>query len=129
MQAQALISQLIFDHSLRIRVKAETTGGSTPATPDTASDVEHGNAHQAPSARRGADSVSGAKKVGVTSLRSNYSTHATASDSNRRTGNLAGKLFNLITSDLTNLVDGREFLYVGMCFGEGMLLTAIVIAL
>lgn len=62
--AQALLTQLIFNHALRTRVKAEVStdsGASPPGMPSTASK------------------------------------------------NSLGRLFNLATSDVNNILDGREF--------------------
>ncbi|KAJ7088646.1 P-loop containing nucleoside triphosphate hydrolase protein [Mycena epipterygia] len=58
-QAEAIITELLFEHSLRIRVKAETSGTSV--------------------------------------------------DAETKSSNLAGRLTNLATTDLRNIVDAREF--------------------
>ena len=67
---QAILTQLIFSHSLRLRVKADA---SQPGSSDSASNKNQGT-------------------------------------------NALGKLYNLATSDITYIIEGREFLQVGLCY-------------
>ncbi|PPQ75643.1 hypothetical protein CVT26_001623, partial [Gymnopilus dilepis] len=66
-RTEGLITQLVFEHSLRIRLKAQPAGDS---------DVEG-------KARKASD-------------------------------NLTGRIHNLVTTDLGNLVRGKDFLFIGM---------------
>lgn len=135
-RTQGIITQLIFDHALRIRVKADVTTPSSSTrstaatTPDSASVVETATPGSGPSSgrespengseqtatgdgllpagkdkkrRRGSESSS--KSKGAVSEKSG--------EEGVKGGNLAGKLNNLITTDLNNLVDGRDFLFIG----------------
>ncbi|GJE85927.1 multidrug resistance-associated ABC transporter [Phanerochaete sordida] len=122
-QVQAIITQLVFDHALRIRVKAETTG-STPVssaavTPDTASIAE-----SAPGDGDGASEADTTTAVSEGTApkhkRSASDADSTATkvpekdekDKDTKGGNLVGKLNNLVTTDLNNVVDGRDFLFM-----------------
>ena len=68
---QAIFTQLIFNHSLRLRAKADA---SQPDSSGSASNKNQGS-------------------------------------------NALGKLYNLATSDITYIIEGREFLQVGLyCF-------------
>lgn len=136
-RVQGIITQLIFDHALRIRVKAEVgsaSGSTLPSrapTPDSASFVgastgpssegsspeesadetvagdTNGNAAKDKKRKRSGSTVSGSS-VGSKTM-------PQKADEGVKGGNLAGRLNNLITTDLTNLVDGRDFLFIGTC--------------
>ena len=123
-QVQAIITQLVFDHALKIRVKTEVAS-STPAssavtTPDTASlaeSVEGGSASETETETQTAVSETTTPKHKRTSSESGESSTTKASekapDADAKSGNLVGKLNNLVTTDLNNLVDGRDFLFLG----------------
>ncbi len=136
-RAQGIITQLIFDHALRIRVKADVDSPSGSArstaapTPDSASIIESpsGPSSEGASPDDSADeTVAGEqgspapkdkkrKRSGTTVSESSVSSNTTAvekpAEESTKGGNLAGKLNNLITTDLNNIVEGRDFLFVG----------------
>ena len=135
-RTQAMITQLVFDHALRIRVKAETSGSppnsahtSAATTPDTASIAEQSDRASSPggstdnSDNETSAAVSEPGSVGVkkTNQRdSQLSTSSTStkvaekpSESSSKGGNLVGKMTNLVTTDLNNIIDGRDFLFAG----------------
>ncbi|KAJ8520559.1 hypothetical protein ONZ45_g2613 [Pleurotus djamor] len=149
---EAIITQLIFEHALRIRVKAETksssssvkassesgsasaSGSSTPAASTSALPVQESehdrdistastivDPNEASSDSSG--TIGGKTLVGTLrkKLRSPFSRKekaatpepkpvpkAIADDSAE--GNLVGKLNNLISTDLGNITDGRDFI-------------------
>jgi hypothetical protein len=72
-RAEAILTQLVFNHALRLRVKAET---GTETSRD--------------------ESLPKGEKKGK---------------------NFTGMLNNLVTTDMANIMDGREFLLLGRCFG------------
>ncbi len=129
MQVQGLITQLVFEHALRIRIKAET-GTSTSAsaassvatTPDNASIAERSDGAESPTTDDETQTaVSDAASTSKASKRksaapSEASTTTTAAEetkpSETKGGQLVGKLNNLVTTDLNNLVDGRDILFV-----------------
>lgn len=124
---EAIITSLVFDHALRVRLKAETSDG-----PEGAEDT-------AP--RRPASDAKGTTTVEQSSHRENddtntlHSQDATAASSTAadtadateisnvkskdskqespKKDNFMGKVQNLVTSDLDNITGGRNFLFVG----------------
>ena len=128
---ESIITSLIFDHALRIRLKAEpaqkksgeaSSGVATPEaqgahTPDNASEggdeddattITAGTSTTAvASASQPADQSKDDKKADAKEAKESEETKAS---------NLMGKLNNLVTSDLENITDGRDFLFTGECF-------------
>lgn len=86
-RVEAILSQLIFEHALRIRVKAETSDVEVPPS--------QGSSEPGGSGQPSKDSPSTAKSPAK---------------------NLIGKLNNLVTSDLATATDGRDFLVLGQHF-------------
>ena len=119
----AIVTQLVFEHALRIRMKAETSssqaptptatpeGSSEATTPDSGSAVEiniasedaGGEEIQSEHSTTAASSIKGKQKAGVPGGKED------GAESGRST-NLVGKMNNLVSTDLENLVDGRDFL-------------------
>jgi hypothetical protein len=128
----AITTQLVFEHALRIRVKAETSsspaatptatpeGRSEATTPDSGSAVEvnimsedgSGGSEEAQSEQSttAALSVKGKRKDDAPGSVSSQGDGDEAGSSS----NLVGKMNNLISTDLENLVDGRDFLLLGL---------------
>ena len=134
---QAIITQLVFDHALRIRVKSETE--SAPAsrattvapTPDNASTAEGSEAVS----REGTDetlipgddeadtrSVAGSTTSGSTAKGKSPAGKSTDSASSKKeekksddakNTNLVGKINNLVTSDLSSLQNGFGLFLMG----------------
>ncbi|KAI5124482.1 hypothetical protein M0805_008364 [Coniferiporia weirii] len=139
-RCEGIITQLVFEHALRIRMKAETSSdkpgsvaSSTSQTPDTAS-IAESDAHTESTAVNGEGNVCASGSGDESPLSSSASTKSNASKgkgkdghstsgrsaslkpetnaptSTSDTGNLVGKLNNLITTDLQNIVEGRDFM-------------------
>ncbi|PPQ77073.1 hypothetical protein CVT25_014886, partial [Psilocybe cyanescens] len=122
---QAVLTQLVFAHSLRIRLKAEAPEDASPvpaienASPSDVLMTEENDDHsdedstiQAAShaASRDGTSTPGSVK-GKTS--ENFEAQAKPTVPKKHSGdaeNLLGKINNLVTSDLDSIVDGGEFL-------------------
>ena len=116
---EGLLTQLVFEHSLRIRFKAEGSKGdgpsniqsaSTIATPDTQS-VEG-----SPTLEGGSDTQSDitSSTKGKGKADSSATGHATAKDGKKeKKDNLVGRLTTLVTVDLDNVVAAKDFLMVG----------------
>ncbi|KAG1747913.1 uncharacterized protein EDB91DRAFT_1245381 [Suillus paluster] len=128
---EAILTQLIFEHALRIRMKAElpddgkTSGESTaPSTPDTASvagsstaaadESTDGSVDETLQANSETISTSSTKKGKQKSQEEPESSSKTHSSAD----NLVGKINNLVTTDLSNLNDGRDFLIAGKSQGS-----------
>ncbi|KAI0758154.1 multidrug resistance-associated ABC transporter [Fomes fomentarius] len=133
-QCEAMITQLVFNHSLRIRMKAETA--ESPAvsrattavpTPDNASIAEpepegsavyeepNGSSNSSEDETVRASIISGASttvnKKGKDVPKLDVPKAVTAQPA-AGSGNLVGKINNLVTTDLNNLVEGRDFLFL-----------------
>ncbi|KAF9458727.1 P-loop containing nucleoside triphosphate hydrolase protein [Collybia nuda] len=147
-RAECLITQLIFEHSLRIRVKAEVDLNALPAsvtttptlTPDQTSINEPSSPHDGNSV---SSHVADASTTDINTLHSRDETINTSSssvqsfrsgkgksksrstkenddkapkkidkDEHSSADNLVGKINNLVTTDLGNIVDSRDFLLV-----------------
>lgn len=131
-RTEAIITQLVFDHALRIRMKAETSESPAASrvttaaqTPDNASIAE---AEEQPATHDNNSSEDGTVRASTISASSTAATQS-GSDAPKKaeetkatpapaepaakSGNLVGKINNLVTTDLNNLVDGRDFLFLG----------------
>ncbi|TCD68834.1 hypothetical protein EIP91_009701 [Steccherinum ochraceum] len=121
-KAQGILTQLLFDHALRIRVKADaqnnasasTTSTAAP-TPDNASIAEGSNSND--SGEETAGSVHSTAKgkqrePSAASLSSTATKVDKEKEDSKEKTNLAGKLNNLATTDMESLVNGRDFLFV-----------------
>jgi hypothetical protein len=121
-RAQAIITQLVFEHSLRIRMKAETSGTpppSTAPTPDTASLVDASESTEV--AEEDAGSQASPSTADETLRASSASTSSKGKQKaasepekpekeDKKDSNLVGKINNLVATDLENIIDGRDFL-------------------
>ncbi|KII93466.1 hypothetical protein PLICRDRAFT_35686 [Plicaturopsis crispa FD-325 SS-3] len=120
-RAEAIITQLVFEHALRIRMKAETPESSssspnTPVatTPDSSSIAEGSTEDGTGSAddTLRASSSSDASAVNKGKQKSIEAPTPAADAKPANTDNLVGKINNLVSTDLDNIVDARDFLFV-----------------
>ena len=127
-----MLTQLVFEHSLRIRLKAEASNDGNEedtitvvGTPDSAS-VAEGIAIDSNSDEGASESsqvltavsrdsasdsgrVKGKDKDHPSPLKSDSKP---ATKDKKETQNVIGKINNLVTTDLGNIVDGRDFLMI-----------------
>ncbi|CCO27944.1 ATP-binding cassette transporter abc4 Short=ABC transporter abc4 [Rhizoctonia solani AG-1 IB] len=127
-----MITQLLFEHSLRIRMVAEAVGGSGGKTPKTAT-PGNDSASIAGSERTAVESQSQpaegtgegeSNSAGHTTEASNAQTLIASTSSVKpqdkeeskagdgEEANLTGKINNLMSTDLGNMIDGRDFLFI-----------------
>ncbi|KAF8744087.1 P-loop containing nucleoside triphosphate hydrolase protein, partial [Rhizoctonia solani] len=134
-RTEGMITQLLFEHSLRIRMVAQAAGGGsngkTPktATPGGDSASIAGSERTAVEAQsqgaEGAEGVEGgSNSAGHTAEESNGQTLVASTssvkpkDKDESKGddgegdNLTGKINNLMSTDLGNMIDGRDFLLI-----------------
>ncbi|PCH35585.1 hypothetical protein WOLCODRAFT_107550 [Wolfiporia cocos MD-104 SS10] len=130
---EAIITQLVFDHALRMRLKAEvdapkaTSGDETAiVTPET---VPEGDDSQNPrrdgairddastatsSTADGSNSSKGKNKSSPgpsgRDSESAIGKGASAAQADTRSKNLVGRINNLVTSDLKTITDGKDFI-------------------
>ncbi|KAK0465231.1 uncharacterized protein EV420DRAFT_1637381 [Desarmillaria tabescens] len=132
-RAEAIMTQLVFEHSLRIRVKASTAdspGKSTaptlddksisedaPSTESSESATLHGTPDVVSTDSRDenfdantANQAPSSSNEGAQEATSGQDAPAAQSDTN----NLVGKINNLVTTDLGNIIDARDFLLIGV---------------
>lgn len=121
--AQATLTQLLYDHALRIRMKAETTSDSSGSrtstaapTPDSASIAEpeqeegsNGNSDSTSTTAVGTDS-GGKGKQKAQAAPAGDAKKAAEDPKDSQGKNLVGKINNLVTSDLNNITSGRDFM-------------------
>ena len=111
--ADGLLTQLVFEHSLRIRFKAEGSREDDPSTVpvDTseAQSVEGSTPMEASSTQPNAATDSNAKKG---KAKADDSTAKSAGRKGKKKDNLIGKINTLVTVDLKNIVSARDFLMV-----------------
>ncbi|KAI0774725.1 multidrug resistance-associated ABC transporter [Trametes elegans] len=141
-QTEAIITQLVFDHALRIRMKADTSESPSASrattavhTPDNASIAE------APRGSQGSQTASNGSEdeTARASTTSTASTDAAQKSKDSKqadlksataedgpaSGNLIGRINNLVTTDLSNLVEGRDFLFI-ILYAPAQIIVAII---
>ncbi|KAI9435350.1 hypothetical protein H4582DRAFT_2112394 [Lactarius indigo] len=130
----AIVTQLVFEHALRIRMKAETSS-SPPATPNTTPDArsefttpDSGSIVEIDitseeAGRSSEETRSEQPTVTASIIKGKRKEEAPRYDSGREGGyepgdssNLVGKMNNLVSTDLDNLVEGRDFLLLVLYF-------------
>ena len=139
-RTEAIITNLVFDHSLRVRLKAETGAkeegpGSTPSSA-SASDTQGSNTPEDGSTHEDDDEETVHSRGATTTSSATVATSTTATtvvvpqaagkstdtaktaskepekDAQKKKDNFLGKVNNLVTSDLDNIVSGRDFLFL-----------------
>ena len=118
---EGLLTQLVFEHSLRIRFKAEGSKENSPSTVQSASptvtpetqSVEGSTIPEDSDARSDttASSTKGKAKADFSPTKS-----AAVKDEKKeekKKDNLVGRINTLVTVDLENVVNAKDFLMVG----------------
>ncbi|KAI0068098.1 P-loop containing nucleoside triphosphate hydrolase protein [Artomyces pyxidatus] len=125
-RTEGIFTHLIFEHALRIRVKAETEtkeGAENPAaetsTPDSGSVAESSTAAAESTSANGVDEQScqttnGKGKQKAKDPEVKPAEPAPPAKDKTKEGNLIGKINNLVSTDLTNITDGRDFLFIAI---------------
>jgi hypothetical protein len=128
-RATAIVTQLVFEHALRIRVKAETSSSPVPTpiatpegrsevtTPDSGSVVDISIVSEDTAGGGSEETRSEQSTTTASTIKGKRKEEAPGSDSGKEAGdepggssNLVGKMNNLVSTDLENLIDGRDFL-------------------
>lgn len=124
-RVEAIITELVFEHALRMRMKAEVTDSApqsnattAAATPDSASVAESSTtAQNEGSADSEATSSAGKGKQKISEQATDASRvigkEAESKPQEDKAKNVAGKINNLISSDLASIGQGRESLELG----------------
>ncbi|KAH9019331.1 hypothetical protein EDB83DRAFT_2528201 [Lactarius deliciosus] len=126
----AIVTQLVFEHALRIRVKAETlssTEAIPTATPEVGSEASTTDSGSIVEINIVSEEAGGSSEetrceqstVAASSIKGKRKEEASRSDSGdgaEGSGNLVGKLNNLVSADLENIVAGVDFLHLILHF-------------
>lgn len=140
-RTEVLLTQLVFEHSLRIRLKAEAADVAKPTpeadvnlprteseasiadTPSVSasgdvSEVASGSGSESSEVSMIVPSRDPSKASSQTTLKASTDPKAKEAkeklkeDSKKSDGNLIGKINNLVTTDLNNITSGRDFLMI-----------------
>lgn len=125
---EAIITSLVFDHALRVRLKAETSDDPESAeeaaprrpasdakgttTVEQSSHGEHDDTDTLHSQGATAASSTAADTTDAAEV-SNVGSKDSKQNAPKKKDNFMGKVQNLVTSDLDNITGGRNFLFVG----------------
>ena len=134
-RTEGIITQLVFDHALRVRMKDEAKPRSTQATeantPDARSIVDteaetgssnneeetlEGSAHTSTASLPQSAAKGKMKAADTPGALPGVSTPGLGSgkaDTEVKAANLVGKINNLVSTDLDNIIGGRDILFVG----------------
>ncbi|KAG2070718.1 hypothetical protein BDR04DRAFT_1053972 [Suillus decipiens] len=122
---ESILTQLVFEHALRIRMKAEisdggkksgestvpSVAGSSTAAGDQSTD---GSGDETLHASAETISTSSTKKGKQKSQDVKEELDDPSSKKHSSADNLVGKINNLVTTDLSNITDGRDFLMIAL---------------
>ncbi|KAI0068093.1 P-loop containing nucleoside triphosphate hydrolase protein, partial [Artomyces pyxidatus] len=119
-RVEAIITQLVFEHSLRVRMKAEIPDSPTPDSRSEASGADTDRALE-PENPAGDDVASDGQADADTTQNNDSEGNRKSKQSDTREGgagrsdavktsNLVGKIHNLVSSDLSNITDGKDIL-------------------
>ncbi|KAJ6604251.1 hypothetical protein DFH09DRAFT_1300496 [Mycena vulgaris] len=120
-RCEALITQLVFEHALRIRVKAESaekkpsSGTSTPEESGSSTPIEQDRSNASGDETLNAadtETLEGGSAPSIKSTTSSKSKSKEEPEDSADAKNLVGKITNLVTTDLENIVDSRDFLFI-----------------
>ncbi|KAJ8594877.1 hypothetical protein M405DRAFT_759938 [Rhizopogon salebrosus TDB-379] len=126
-RTEGILTQLVFEHALRIRMKAELpddakkSGDSTgTSTPDTASvagsstvaldESTEGSSDETLQTSAETLSTSSVKKGKQKAQDAKEDSETSSKEKHSSADNLVGKINNLVTTDLSNITEGRDFL-------------------
>jgi hypothetical protein len=131
-RAQGIITQLVFEHALRIRVKTEASSPAMPApltspTSDMLSVADGNGGHNSPaegeeghrsSTGESVDAEATLQDCGVSVCSKGKGKAAAVKEcegkkEDAKDKNLIGKINNLVATDLDHIIEGRDFLFIG----------------
>lgn len=113
-RCEAIITQLVFEHSLRIRLKAETeTGEEVMRTNSPTVETESSNENTTLStAGTGEGGFSPPNESAPSRDLAKEKRNLKEDDISPSASNMIGHINNLVTTDLGNIVDARDFMFV-----------------
>ncbi|KAI0085657.1 multidrug resistance-associated ABC transporter [Irpex rosettiformis] len=125
-QSQGLLSELIFEHSLRIRVTSQTSSdkesSTQPSTLDSASVAESSilaDDQEQEGVREGAESTAESR------TKASVNDGSAETEKNQKDKDLTGRINNLLTADISALEDGQLFL-LNIFFGPPQVIFSVI---
>jgi hypothetical protein len=117
---EGLLTQLVFEHSLRIRFKAEGPKENSSSTVQSASLTPETQSLEASTTLEDSDAQSdttanSTKGKGKGNSSTTKSVIAKDEKKEEKKDNLVGRINTLVTVDLDNVVSAKDFLMVGKC--------------
>ena len=113
---EGLLTQLVFEHSLRIRFKAEGLKENIPSTVQSASPVFSPDTQSVEGNTTLECSYTQSDTAGSSATcktKADSSATKSAATKDEKKGNLVGEINTLVTVDLENIVGAKDFLMVG----------------
>ena len=115
---EGLLTQLVFEHSLRIRFKAEGSKENSPSAIQSASPIvtsETESVEEGSTALEGSDTQSDITASSTKGKAKADSSTIKSKDEKKdeKKDNLVGMINTLVTVDLENVVSAKDFLLVG----------------
>ncbi|KAL4247270.1 ATP-binding cassette transporter C [Abortiporus biennis] len=107
----SLLTQLIFDHSLRIRVKAETSNASLPAETSPSTAVATPDSASATDVPIPGSSAAESDSTSAASSKAKDTPSDAVPEKEKGDSNLVGKINNLVTADINNIQGGQNVLF------------------
>ncbi len=122
-QIQGIVTQVILDHALRIRLKADVPESSDKkvaaavSTPDTVSIADEGETSTLAEDQRSSNSedhsaTAASGSAGARPKDSSSIKDVGTKPREKKEGNMIGKINNLVTTDLSTLEFGQSFLFL-----------------
>lgn len=122
-RTEGIVTQLVFEHALRVRMKADISDTSTDATGDDADVTVVGTPYDASVAESSAGDREGidlaarkgkrkAQDPDIDGAESQPAPRIKKKESSSHQHHLVGKINNLVTTDLGNINDARDFLFI-----------------
>ncbi|CAL1696210.1 unnamed protein product [Somion occarium] len=110
-RAQGVLTQLIFDHALRIRVQGDVKEDSlTQESPASEHPSPEGSSNARGGSSSDVDEETVASSTSFDAKADDQSSETPKQESKPNTANLAGRLNNLVTSDMSNVHGGQGFM-------------------
>jgi ABC-type multidrug transport system fused ATPase/permease subunit len=116
---EGLLTQLVFEHSLRIRFKAEGSKENSPSTVQSSSVAPETHSVEGSAVLEDSDThsdttASSTKGKGKADSYATKSVAAKDENKEEKKDNLVGMINTLVTVDLDNVVSAKDFLMVGL---------------
>lgn len=119
-RTQAILTELVFEHSLRVRFKAESSGDGerTPAPATPAETVDNNSVEgSSNSDENETQSVQTESTIAKGKAKESApSPPAAPSPDAKKKDNLVGKINTLVTVDVDNIIGSKDFLMLCMAF-------------